>query len=132
MLNCGILIINDLLALVDLIVLLFMTIAIIFTAFTVYQYRSSIKRSISKITLPSSSEFTSVSINFVLIITYELFLPLILLSTAQNILSIGIVMFYQFCGLLIGILLINNEQRKSYSFKQNLRNLKSLNDEIDF
>ncbi len=125
-----ILIINELLALVDLIVLLIMMITIIFIAFTIYQYRYSIKKSISKITFPHRTEFTSVSINFVLIITYELVLPLILLSTAQNIILIGIFLFFQFCGLLIGILLINNEQRKLYSFNQNRRNLNAFNDEF--
>ncbi len=125
-----ILIINELLALVDLIVLLIIIITIILTALVIYQYRYSIKKSISNITLPRRTEFTSVSINFVLIITYELLLPLILLSTAQNIISIGIFLLFQFCGLLIGILLINNEQRKSLSFNQNRRNLNAFNDEL--
>ena len=121
-----ILIINDLLALVDLIVLLIVIIATIYTAFTIYQHRYSIKKSISKITLPNRPEFTLVSINFALIISYELILPVIFLSTTQNIISIGIFLLFQFCGLLLGILLINNEQRKSYSNNQNRREFNSI------
>lgn len=124
------LIINELLQLVDLIVLLFMVITVILTVFSLLLFRTSQLGTISEITLPTKTELRLILVNFVLIITYEFLLPLTLQLAAQNVVTAGIIFFYQFCGFAIGLILIDKEQKMSNIFTRNLKGLKAFHDDV--
>lgn len=125
-------IIYELSKIIDLMLVLFMVTTFIFIAYFFFKFRTSLRRIISEIILPTRTEFLLLFTNFILIITYELLLPLILLSEPQNILKSGFILFYQFCGFLIGLILINREHQISEDFKSDLQDFNSFIDDISF
>lgn len=106
--------------LIDLILLVSMAITFILTVFFLFLFRSSLVRIIFKTKLPTKTEILFILANFSIIITYELLLPLLLLSTNQNLLTAGLIFFYQFCGFLVGLILINRKQKIVTNFNSNL------------
>ncbi len=123
------LIIYDLSKIIDLMLAFFMITTFIFIAYFFFKFRTSLRRTISDTVLPTKSEFLLLFTNFILIITYELFLPLILLSEPQNILKSGLILLYQLCGFLIGLILINREH-KITDFKSDLQDFNFFIDDI--
>jgi len=103
------LIIYESVLLIDLILLVSMAITFILTVYFLFSIRTSLRRIISEITLPTRRELLLILVNFFLILTYELFLPLILLTAGSNFLTAGFTFLYQFCGFSIGLMLINRE-----------------------
>ncbi|MFX0125761.1 MAG: type II CAAX prenyl endopeptidase Rce1 family protein, partial [Candidatus Hodarchaeota archaeon] len=81
--------------LVDLMFLSFILITIILIIYLFFRFRTLISSSnIPRINLPSRTVSRLISINLIAIITYELILPLILLSTPPSILTVGLTLLY--------------------------------------
>jgi hypothetical protein len=73
-----------------------------------------------EVIFPSRTIILFTCINFLLIITYVFIFPLILLLTLPNIMTPGITFIYQSCAFLVGIVLIDKENKKSKRLKINL------------
>ena len=124
------LIINDSIKLIDLIILLFIIITVIFTVFSLLLFRNSLSRVISEVTLPRKNDLLLIFANFILIITYDLLIPLILLSGAQNIVTAGLIVLFQFCCFLLGLQLISKDQKMSSNSDSDFLDLNSFYDDI--
>jgi hypothetical protein len=124
------LIINDYVKIIDLIILLFIIITVIFTVFSLLLFQNSLSRVISELTLPRKNDILFIFANFILIITYDLFIPLILLSATQNILTAGLIILFQFCCFLLGLQLISKDQKMFNNSDINFLDLNSFYDDI--
>lgn len=121
---------DEAIQLVDLMFLLFLIITLILTIYLFFRFRTFIRRIFREINLPSRTVFLLVSMNLVLIIIYELIFPLILLSIPSSILTAGLTFLYQFCGFLIGLILIDKEHKLTNRFNRNQFDLDALSDDI--
>ncbi|MFX0184828.1 MAG: type II CAAX prenyl endopeptidase Rce1 family protein [Candidatus Hodarchaeota archaeon] len=115
-----ILVINGYIDLVDSILLFFIVITVFLACITLFWYKSSLLETIKGTTVPTSREFFSICLNFILIIVYQVLLPLILFSYNLNIITAGIIFFIQVIGVLLGIVFIDRE-KKIKSFKSSLQ-----------
>jgi len=97
--------------LLDLMILGFFGIAFVLIGFTIMRLRNSSKINKEIINLPSINEFLIVVTNIFLIVTYELLIPLILLSIVQNFITAGFIILIQIIGFILGIILIDKERK---------------------
>ncbi|MFX0014243.1 MAG: type II CAAX prenyl endopeptidase Rce1 family protein [Candidatus Hermodarchaeota archaeon] len=125
-----ILILSEAMQIIDLIIVLFICITTVFAFYSLVLFRTSLSGTSFRLVLPARNELRLVSENFLLIIIYEVILPFILLSPAQNIITAGFVFLYQFCGFFIGLKLITKEQRMSNPHPNNLIDLDAYYDDI--
>jgi membrane protease YdiL (CAAX protease family) len=97
--------------LLDLMILVFLGITFVLLCITIVRLRkfNSINKEI--VNFPTVNEFLIVGTNIFLVIMYELFIPLILLSFAQNIITTGFVLFMQIIGFILGIIFIDKERK---------------------
>ena len=105
--------------LVDLIIL----ISILITFFLAIPFFFYFRRFLSiksEVILPSRTTIFFTSLNFLLIITYQFIFPLMLLLTPPNIITAGITFIYQTCAFLVGIILIDKENKRTKRLKIDL------------
>lgn len=105
--------------LVDLIIFL----CIIITFLLAILFLSRFQRFLglmSEVILPSRTILLVTALNFFLIISYVFIFPLLLLLMPTNIITAGLTFMYQTCAFLVGIILIDRENKRMNRFKINL------------
>jgi len=113
------LLINDgALQLVDQIISLFVIITLILTTYLAFRSRSILGSLKLKVSLPSRP-YLLFFMNLILIITYELIIPLFLLSLPSSILTAGLTFLYQTCAFLLGVKLIDKGKKMTEGFNTN-------------
>ncbi len=102
---------NGFIELLDLMTLGFLGITFVLVGITIIRLRNLNKITKEIINFPSMNEFKSVGTNIFLIISFELFLPLILLSVAQNLITTGFILLMQIIGFILGVIFIDKEKK---------------------
>ena len=122
------LLINDgAVQLVDQIISLFAIITLILAIYLAFRSRS-ILGSI-KVNLPSRPKFLFF-MNLFLIITYELIIPLFLLSLPSSILTAGLTFLYQVCAFFAAVIFIDRGKKVIKGFNNNQLDLNAFYDDI--
>jgi membrane protease YdiL (CAAX protease family) len=100
---------NGLIALVELLIMLFTGFTFISVIFLFFHFRAHLRKLLYKITPFSANEFMLIFSNFILTIVYALSPALLGILLGQNLVTIGINLILNIIGILFGIMLLNKE-----------------------